>query len=332
MWIAPIERCTPGTDAPRALAPCPLGLNTYLELVDQTRRIVRSGKRAAIPAAKATGQASIFRQPMPVLVFPKRRCLKGDACPLLFWRSNFELVERLFPTLVWLQQNALAPLHKPLGDLVRIGSAELRAKVHHQGYGLEKRLVHHLSPRLSIQDILKEGHCDACTHLLRLREHVPCQSFVHAQAFGGIILSLDAALPLRSHGCEIIGGTFEPSFTERRFEGSPITLSEFLRQNPFYLKSQRCRRLANATHGDGALFTKRIRPANPRPHEFPTRDLTLSSHSDTRQFLQVSSLLGNEGRPRHSLSAAFGCPEARERLAPAHQVAQRHRIHRLIQM
>ncbi len=53
LWIAPIERCTPGSDAAQAMAPCPLSLDTYLELVDQTGRIVRSGKRGAIPAELA---------------------------------------------------------------------------------------------------------------------------------------------------------------------------------------------------------------------------------------------------------------------------------------
>ncbi len=53
LWIAPIERCAPGSDAAQALAPCPISLDTYLELVDQTGRIVRSGKRGAIPAELA---------------------------------------------------------------------------------------------------------------------------------------------------------------------------------------------------------------------------------------------------------------------------------------
>ena len=53
LWIAPIERCTPGSDAAQTLAPCPISLDTYLELVDQTGRIVRSGKRGAIPAELA---------------------------------------------------------------------------------------------------------------------------------------------------------------------------------------------------------------------------------------------------------------------------------------
>jgi REP element-mobilizing transposase RayT len=49
LWIAPIAACTPTSDQTRALAPCSLTLDTYLELVDQTGRIVRSGKRGAIP-------------------------------------------------------------------------------------------------------------------------------------------------------------------------------------------------------------------------------------------------------------------------------------------
>jgi len=53
LWIAPIERCTPGSDAAQVLAPCPISLDTYLELVDQTGRIVRSGKRGAIPTELA---------------------------------------------------------------------------------------------------------------------------------------------------------------------------------------------------------------------------------------------------------------------------------------
>ena len=50
LWIAPIERCTPASDTARAFAPCPISLDTYLELVDQTGRIVRTGKRGAIPS------------------------------------------------------------------------------------------------------------------------------------------------------------------------------------------------------------------------------------------------------------------------------------------
>ncbi|MBA3936264.1 MAG: hypothetical protein H0X38_02295 [Planctomycetes bacterium] len=38
------------SEALRAIGPCPLSLDTYLELVDQTGRIARSGKRGAIPA------------------------------------------------------------------------------------------------------------------------------------------------------------------------------------------------------------------------------------------------------------------------------------------
>ncbi len=53
LWIAPIERCTPGSDAAQRIAPCPLSLDTYLELVDQTGRIVRQGKRGTIPAELA---------------------------------------------------------------------------------------------------------------------------------------------------------------------------------------------------------------------------------------------------------------------------------------
>ncbi len=49
LWIAPIAACTPTSDQTRALVPCSLTLDTYLELVDQTGRIVRSGKRGAIP-------------------------------------------------------------------------------------------------------------------------------------------------------------------------------------------------------------------------------------------------------------------------------------------
>ena len=32
------------------MGPCPLSLDTYLELVDETGRLVRSGKRGVIPA------------------------------------------------------------------------------------------------------------------------------------------------------------------------------------------------------------------------------------------------------------------------------------------
>ncbi|MBA3845310.1 MAG: transposase [Planctomycetes bacterium] len=53
LWITPIERCTPGSDAAQALAPCPISLDSYLELVDTTGRIVLSGKRGAIPAELA---------------------------------------------------------------------------------------------------------------------------------------------------------------------------------------------------------------------------------------------------------------------------------------
>ena len=48
LWIAPIAACTPTSDQARALSPCSLTLDTYLELVDQTGGIVRSGKRGAI--------------------------------------------------------------------------------------------------------------------------------------------------------------------------------------------------------------------------------------------------------------------------------------------
>ncbi|MBA3939187.1 MAG: hypothetical protein H0X38_17200 [Planctomycetes bacterium] len=50
LWIAPLAACTPTSDAMRAIAPFPISLDTYLDLVDQTGRIVRSGKRGAIPA------------------------------------------------------------------------------------------------------------------------------------------------------------------------------------------------------------------------------------------------------------------------------------------
>jgi hypothetical protein len=50
LWIAPMAACTRTSDAVRVLAPCSLSLDTYLDLVDQTGRIVRSGKRGAIPA------------------------------------------------------------------------------------------------------------------------------------------------------------------------------------------------------------------------------------------------------------------------------------------
>lgn len=50
LWIAPVAACTPTSEAVRTLAPFPLSPDTYLELVDETGRIVRSGKRGAIPA------------------------------------------------------------------------------------------------------------------------------------------------------------------------------------------------------------------------------------------------------------------------------------------
>lgn len=50
LWIAPVARCTPASDTSRSLAPFPLSLDSYLQLVDETGRIVRSGKRGAIPA------------------------------------------------------------------------------------------------------------------------------------------------------------------------------------------------------------------------------------------------------------------------------------------
>ena len=49
LWITPIAACTPTSNQARALIPCSLNLDTYLELVDQTGRIMRSGKRGAIP-------------------------------------------------------------------------------------------------------------------------------------------------------------------------------------------------------------------------------------------------------------------------------------------
>ncbi len=48
-WLAPLEACTPWSDKTSRLCPCPLSTDDYLELVDQTGRIVRIGKRGAIP-------------------------------------------------------------------------------------------------------------------------------------------------------------------------------------------------------------------------------------------------------------------------------------------
>ena len=44
VWVAPIERATAGH------APAIIALDDYLILVDETGRIIRSGKRGAIPA------------------------------------------------------------------------------------------------------------------------------------------------------------------------------------------------------------------------------------------------------------------------------------------
>jgi len=44
VWVAPIERATAGH------APAIIALDDYLTLVDETGRIIRSGKRGAIPA------------------------------------------------------------------------------------------------------------------------------------------------------------------------------------------------------------------------------------------------------------------------------------------
>ena len=50
LWIAPLLRCTPTSDSAREHWPFPFDIDTYLKLVDYTGRIVRSGKRGAIPA------------------------------------------------------------------------------------------------------------------------------------------------------------------------------------------------------------------------------------------------------------------------------------------
>ncbi len=49
-WLAPLRACVPWSDETARLCPCPISTDDYLELVDQTGRIVRSGKRGAIPA------------------------------------------------------------------------------------------------------------------------------------------------------------------------------------------------------------------------------------------------------------------------------------------
>ncbi len=49
-WLAPLRACVPWSDEAARLCPCPISSDDYLELVDQTGRIVRSGKRGAIPA------------------------------------------------------------------------------------------------------------------------------------------------------------------------------------------------------------------------------------------------------------------------------------------
>ena len=49
-WLAPLRACVPWSDETARLCPCPISSDDYLELVDQTGRIVRSGKRGAIPS------------------------------------------------------------------------------------------------------------------------------------------------------------------------------------------------------------------------------------------------------------------------------------------
>ncbi len=49
-WLAPLRACVPWSDETARLCACPISSDDYLELVDQTGRIVRSGKRGAIPS------------------------------------------------------------------------------------------------------------------------------------------------------------------------------------------------------------------------------------------------------------------------------------------
>ncbi|MBA3707709.1 MAG: transposase, partial [Planctomycetes bacterium] len=49
-WLAPLRACVPWSDEIAWLCPCPISTDDYLELVDQTGRIVRSGKRGTIPS------------------------------------------------------------------------------------------------------------------------------------------------------------------------------------------------------------------------------------------------------------------------------------------
>ncbi|MBA2479151.1 MAG: transposase [Planctomycetes bacterium] len=49
-WLAPLRACVSWSDETARLCPCPISSDDYLELVDQTGRIVRKGKRGAIPS------------------------------------------------------------------------------------------------------------------------------------------------------------------------------------------------------------------------------------------------------------------------------------------
>ncbi len=49
-WLAPLRRCVPYSEKTAALYPGPLSLDDYLTLVDETGRLIHSGKRGAIPA------------------------------------------------------------------------------------------------------------------------------------------------------------------------------------------------------------------------------------------------------------------------------------------
>jgi REP element-mobilizing transposase RayT len=48
-WLAPLHRCVPYSETTAKYAPGPLSLDDYLTLVDETGRLIHSGKRGFIP-------------------------------------------------------------------------------------------------------------------------------------------------------------------------------------------------------------------------------------------------------------------------------------------